>query len=162
MPHSINLSINVEVFKSVNELSVTEQELLRRAEEATQKAYAPYSGFWVGAALLLEDGRIVTGNNQENAAYPSGLCAERSALFGLRSNEPDIPIKLMAVTARKANTSLYVPAMPCGSCRQVMAEYENLQEQPIPILMQAGNNQIFRCATLGDLLPLQFSKLSLV
>ena len=161
MPHSLQLTINVEVFQSVNELSAEEQKLLLRAQEATQKAYAPYSGFWVGAALLLADGRIFTGSNQENAAYPSGLCAERSALFGLRSNELEIPIKLMAVSARKANTTLYVPAMPCGSCRQVMAEYENLQEQPIPVLMQAGNNQIYKCGSLGDLLPLQFSKLSL-
>ncbi len=162
MAHKLNVTITVDVFNSAAELSPSETLLLARAEEATKLAYAPYSGFLVGAALLLEDGTITIGNNQENAAYPSGLCAERSALFGLRSNEPDKKIKLMAVTARRADTTEFVPAMPCGACRQVMTEYENKQVENIPILMQGPNGQVFRLASVSDLLPLQFSKLDLL
>jgi cytidine deaminase len=158
MAQKFEVVTTVDVLDITGELSEAESLLLARAQAATQKAYAPYSGFLVGAAVLLEDGSIHTGNNQENAAYPSGLCAERTALFGLRANNPDIKIKMIAVTARKNGTDSFVAAMPCGSCRQVIAEYENHQKTPIAVLMQAGQHQAYRCPSAGHLLPLQFTK----
>jgi len=115
----------------------------------------------VGAALLLDDDSIHTGNNQENAAYPSGLCAECTTLFGFRTNNPTKKITMMAVTAWPANTIVYQAAWPCGSCRKVTTEYENQQRTPITILIQADNGQIYRCNSASDLLSLQFSQLSL-
>lgn len=161
MSYKFEAVIAVEVFDTPEELSETDRNLLMQAQRATQNAYAPYSGFLVGAAVLLEDGSIYTGNNQENAAYPSGLCAERTALFGLRAQIPDKKIKQIAVTARLNNTQEFLAAMPCGNCRQVMAEYENRQQAPIAVLMQADKGQIYRCTSVSDLLPLQFSQNSL-
>lgn len=158
MAHKLEFVTSVDVLNTDGDLSGEESLLLARAKEATRKAYAPYSGFLVGAAVLLEDGSMYTGNNQENAAYPSGLCAERTALFGLRANSPDIKIKMIAVTARRQGTESYVSAMSCGGCRQVMAEYENQQQAPITVLMQAGPNQVYRCPSVATLLPLQFTK----
>jgi cytidine deaminase len=158
MAYKLEVVTWVDVLDAAGELSREERLLLARAQAATHKAYAPYSGFLVGAALLLEDGSIHTGNNQENAAYPSGLCAERTALFGLRANHPETRIKMLAVTARRQGSESYVAAMPCGSCRQVMAEYEHLQQAPITVLMQAGPDQVYRCPSAAALLPLQFSK----
>ena len=116
----------------------------------------------VGAALLLEDNSIHIGNNQENAAYPSGLCAERTALFGFSALHPDKRIIAMAVTARKYAEIEFVGATPCGGCRQVMAEYENRQQSPISVLLQVGPTTFYRCASVRDLLPLQFSQSSLL
>lgn len=158
MAHKLEFVTSVDVLVMPGDLSVDESLLLTRAQAATRNAYAPYSGFCVGAALLLEDGSMHTGNNQENAAYPSGLCAERITLFGLRANYPNLRIKMMAVTARRKGTESYVAAMPCGACRQVMAEYENQQQAPITLLMQAGPDQVYRCPSASSLLPLQFSK----
>src|SRR5215210_2749371 len=158
MAQKLEVVTSIDVLDTAAELSETESSLLARAQAATHKAYAPYSGFRVGAAVLLEDGSIHTGNNQENAAYPSGLCAERTVLFGLRANHPDIRIKMIAVTARKNGTESYLAAMPCGGCRQVIAEYENLQQTPITVLMQAGPQQVYRCESAATLLPLQFTK----
>jgi cytidine deaminase len=158
MAHKIEIVNSVDVLDTARELSGEESLLLARAQEATRKAYAPYSGFLVGAAVLLEDGSIYTGNNQENAAYPSGLCAERTALFGLRANDPETRIRMIAVTARRQGTESYVSAMSCGGCRQVMAEYENRQQAPITVLMQAGPDQVYRCPSVATLLPLQFTK----
>ena len=161
MIKQFEIILSFQVFSSAAELPDDEQELLKQAQNATQQAYAPYSRFYVGAALLSADGNIYLGNNQENAAYPSGLCAERTALFGMRVNHPDKPIKKIAVTARRADTDGFVAALPCGACRQVMAEYENQQETPIAVLMQAENGQVYRCDSVSVLLPLQFSKYNL-
>ncbi|MDB5260793.1 MAG: cytidine deaminase [Adhaeribacter sp.] len=158
MANKIEIVLSFQVFASPAELPADEQHLLSQAQKATQLAYAPYSGFSVGAALLTVDGNIYLGNNQENAAYPSGLCAERTALFSLRANYPDKQIVKMAITARRTNNPDFIAALPCGACRQVMAEYENNQEAPIAVLMQAENNQVYRCDTVSALLPLQFSK----
>jgi cytidine deaminase len=112
-----NLNIRYMVAQ-LSELSQQEQELVNRAKAATSNAYANYSHFYVGAALLLGDGRIVIGANQENAAFPSGLCAERSAIFGAQSNYPDQPILTLAIAARNENGFLKSPISPCGACRQ--------------------------------------------
>jgi cytidine deaminase len=161
MAHQLRLTLSFDVLESVTELTTPEQHLLQAAQDATHKAYAPYSRFLVGAALLLQDGSIHVGNNQENAAYPSGLCAERTALFGFSALHPDVRINAIAVTARKYAEIDFVGATPCGACRQVMVEYENRQNSPISVLLQVGPNTFYRCASVRDLLPLQFSQSSL-
>ena len=139
------------------DLSPTELLVWGAARAATARAYAPYSRFFVGAALLLADGSIFQGANQENAAYPSGLCAERTALFGLAAAQPDHPpIVGMAVAARPAEGN-FGPAIPCGACRQVMLEYELQQGQPVPLLLPSRHGSILRFASLADLMPFTFS-----
>lgn len=162
MAKALEIKISMEVFASENELNERERLVWNKAKEATSNAYAPYSNFLVGAALLLEDGTIHVGNNQENAAYPSGLCAERTALFGKSAVLPDMPIEVIAVAARRAQTVEFLMGSPCGACRQVMTEYENRQGKPIRILMQGKGTEIIRLASVSDLLPMQFSKTDLL
>ena len=138
------------------DLSPAEQLVWDAARAATAHAYAPYSRFFVGAALLLADGTLFQGTNQENAAYPSGLCAERTALFGLAAARPGhAPIAGMAVAARPAHGA-FGPAMPCGACRQVMLEYESRQGPAIPLLLPSRHGSILRFASVADLLPFTF------
>ena len=156
-PQTLQLTLTVEVLASEADLTPAEARTWQAARAATDHAYAPYSGFQVGAALLLADGRIFPGTNQENAAYPSGLCAERTALFGLAASMPAAGLIVgMAVAARPA-TGDFGPAWPCGACRQVMLEYEQRQGQLIPLLLPGPDGQIYRFASLGDLLPFHFS-----
>jgi cytidine deaminase len=149
--------IDFEELDAATDLSPAEQATWQAARDATAHAYAPYSGFHVGAALLLADGTIFKGTNQENAAYPSGLCAERTALFGLAAAQPGhAPIVGMAVAARPGHGD-FGPAMPCGACRQVMLEYESSQGQPIPLLLPSRGGTILRFSTLSALMPFCFS-----
>jgi len=141
---------------SATDLLGAEAKVWEAARAATAHAYAPYSGFWVGAALLLADGTLFAGSNQENAAYPSGLCAERTALFGLSAARPGHPaIVAMAVAARPAN-GVFGPALPCGACRQVMLESESRQLRMIPLLLPSRHGTILRFASVADLLPFNF------
>ena len=149
--------IDFEELDSNTDLTPAEQTTWQAARDATNHAYAPYSGFHVGAALLLADGTIFRGTNQENAAYPSGLCAERTALFGLAAAQPGhSPIVGMAVAARPSDGD-FGPALPCGACRQVMLEYETRQNQPIPLLLPGRDGTILRFSTLSALMPFSFS-----
>ncbi|WP_347158263.1 cytidine deaminase [Pontibacter chitinilyticus] len=157
MASELILNIRVEVLAD-EELNAQEKQVMELARQAANDAYAPYSNFLVGAALLLEDGSLYKGSNQENAAYPSGLCAERTALFGLSANKPNQTIKMLAVTARRRYDADYLPAMPCGACRQVMAEYEQKQQTPVMVLLQAPDGQYYRFKSVADLLPFQFTK----
>lgn len=157
----LNLEISIEIF-DWNELLVDDRALLLAAQEATQTSYSPYSQFCVGAAVLLADGTIVKGSNQENAAYPSGLCAERTAIFATGATYPNQLIKAIAVTARPANGNFYVLASPCGACRQSMLEYEIRQQQPIRILIQREDNQVCILPSIESLLPLSFTSKNLV
>lgn len=157
MASKLDINISVDVLESA-ELTVQEGEAMQLAQQAAKDAYAPYSDFLVGAALLLEDGTMFKGNNQENAAYPSGLCAERTALFAVSANYPNKKIKLLAVTARRRNDTAFTPAMPCGACRQVMGEYEHKQQEDIPVLLQAPDGKFYRFQKVADLLPFQFTK----
>ncbi len=135
------------------------QQLLEEAKYACSAAYAPYSGFKVGCALLLDDNVIVVGNNQENAAYPSGLCAERVAFFAASAQYPDKNIQTAVIYADAANFNLYEPVSPCGACRQVMAEYELKQMQPITLLLAAeGCDTILKFENVSCLLPLLFNE----
>ena len=141
----------------MEDLPAEDLELLKLAKKSVKSAYAPYSNFYVGAAILLHNGKTHIGNNQENAAYPSGLCAERTALFGLAAAWPQhAAIVGMAVAARPGEGD-FGPAMPCGACRQVMLEYETRQGQPIPLLLPSRAGTILRFNSLGALLPFSFS-----
>lgn len=151
---SIKLEIDME-FRSMDELSKEEQELVFAAIQATDNAYARYSNFKVGAALRLEDGRIVIGANQENAAFPSGLCAERSAIFAAQSHYPDQPIIMLAIAAKNENGILKDPVTPCGACRQVILEMEDRYQRPVRILLY-GTNGVYCIRSIKDLLPLSF------
>jgi len=125
---------------------------------AAKNAYAPYSKFNVGAAILLENGEIVKGNNQENACYPNGLCAERVALFNANSNFPKIDIEALAVTIDFSKTKNFsAPVFPCGACRQSILEYEDLQKNPFPIYLIGAKNDVFIVNSIKDILPFTFS-----
>lgn len=154
----INIEINLEVFESISELPVSVQELMNKAHQAREKAYAPYSHFKVGAAIRLDSEKIIAGNNQENAAYPSGMCAERVAIFYTGASYPDQTIKTMAITARSVNHKITEAVPPCGACRQVLAEYEVKQESPIAIYFMGESGKIVRAASVKELLPLIFDK----
>lgn len=157
MIHTKEISFKYEEYDSADDLETSERELLQSAIEAADNAYAPYSGFKVGAALRLESGLIVKGTNVENAAFPSGICAERTALSSASSNYPaNIPIAL-AVAALKETGLSDEPVSPCGNCRQVIAETETRNKRNIRIIL--GSKKTIRIiAKGGDMLPLQFSK----
>lgn len=150
----INLSTKIAVYP-LAECSDIEKKLIAAAKHATEKSYAPYSNFKVGAALLLENGEIVTGNNQENAAYPSGLCAERVAIFYANSVYPDQKIEAIAIAAWANNTFTKDAITPCGGCRQVLLEAENRFSAPMRILMYSEEG-IYVVNTIKTLLPLSF------
>ena len=137
------------------ELNDEDQQLIDAAKEATSRSYAPYSKFSVGAAALLNNGVVITGTNQENAAYPSGLCAERTTLFYANSQYPDQPVKTLAIAARTQHGFLDSPIPPCGSCRQVLMETEQRYNQPMRVLLY-GEKEIFIINGIKDLLPLSF------
>lgn len=138
-----------------DELTFADQSLIDTAIEATGRSYAPYSRFSVGAAALLANGIVVTGTNQENAAYPSGLCAERTTLFYANSQYPDQAVLTLAIAARTEKDFIETPIPPCGACRQVILETEKRYKQPIRILLY-GKKCIYEVQSIGDLLPLSF------
>jgi len=151
-----SLIINYQELDSAEYLTAADRELLNRAAGATESAYAPYSRFRVGAALRLKDGTIVWGSNQENAAYPSGLCAERTAIFSASAQRPEMrDYDAIAIVGRNADGVL-CEASPCGACRQVLLEYEQLQGHPIKVIcyQPAGKVRVF--SSVSDLLPMSF------
>ena len=152
------INIDIEVYKSIDELSPKEQELVLKAKSIAKQAYAPHSKFYVGAALLLENNEIVTGNNQENVAYPSGICAERTALFYAGAQYPNQAVKTLAVAVFTNGSYADQPVTPCGSCRQVMLETENRYQKPMRVIM-TGEKQIYVVNSVKDLLPLSFDSL---
>jgi cytidine deaminase len=135
--------------------------LVRKAEDSLTLAYAPYSSFHVAAALLLENGVIVTGTNQENAAFPSGMCAERVALYAAASQYPGIAIRKMVVVARRSGSDQLAPATSCGSCRQVMLEFEQRQADPYEIVMLCKPDVWLKAKSAESLLPYSFAKESM-
>ncbi len=138
-----------------DELSDQDKQLIDKAKEMTQHSYAPYSKFRVGAAALLANGAIVTGSNQENAAYPSGLCAERTTLFYANSQYPDQAVLTLAIAARTEQDFIDNPIPPCGACRQVILETETRYKHPVRILLY-GKKEIYLIKGIRDLLPLSF------
>ncbi|MBC7922515.1 MAG: cytidine deaminase [Ferruginibacter sp.] len=154
----LDLKVCLEVYPDAAELPGADRTLLREAETATQLAYAPYSHFRVGAALQLADGTVVRGSNQENAAYPSGLCAERTALFWTGANHPGQPILRLAIAACSAHQpGHFLAAAPCGACRQALLEYENRQGQPIRVIVRGVGQHALVSPSIANLLPLQFN-----
>ena len=140
----------------LSELSDEEQQLVSNAKSAFKTAYAPYSGFLVGSSVLLENGEIINGSNQEKAAYPSGLCAERVALFYAGARYPEIKVKTIAVSVLSKNFEINDVISPCGACRQVMAEYEDKQGQSIKVILHSPTDEVLIANTVEDLLPFMF------
>jgi cytidine deaminase len=146
------IKIVVHEYENLGELPEKDQSLIIEARRITALAYAPYSGFHVGAAVLLANGMIITGNNQENSAYPSGLCAERVALFYANANYPDSEVKAIAISAAKNGTLVNEPLKPCGACRQALAEAEVRFGTPIRIILD-GQDSILILQGIESLLP---------
>ena len=151
----MKIATNVEVY-AYEELEAEHRQLLKAAQEAAHNAYAPYSQFHVGAALLLDDGTVITGSNQENASYPAGCCAERTALFYAGANHPNAPIRHIAIVAFNAQGQAE-QISPCGICRQVLLESEQRQGSPISVWL-FGREAIYRFPSASSLLPLCFGK----
>ena len=153
------ISIELLSHDNVASLSLEDQELIAQARAAAGRAYAPYSRFMVGAALRMANGTVVTGNNQENASFPAGICAERTALHAAMSARTDGIVHTMAVAVPNASTDAPVP--PCGICRQALAEQEHRQGGPLRLLLASANGMVYELASAGTLLPLSFNALFL-
>ncbi len=145
-------------YYGLDELDAQDRDLAQAAIDATALSYAPYSGFNVGAAVLFEDGEIVKGANQENAAYPSGLCAERTALFYASASRPDKAMTAIAIAAGQNGKICDLPATPCGACRQVMAQYQTKSGRPMKVIL-VGEKLIWSFDKVDDLLPLIFDSI---
>lgn len=154
----VKIESTLYVYNSLKELPETVQDLMSKAAEARNKAYAPYSKFNVGAALLLDNGEVVIGSNQENASYPSGLCAERTVVFYKGAKYPDAKILKMVITASSQINKTTTPIPPCGACRQVIVEYEINQKSPIEIYFMGETGKVVKSNSLKNLLPLVFDK----
>jgi len=154
----VKIESTLYVFDSIEEVPDIIQSLMKQASSAREKAYAPYSKFSVGAALLLENGEIITGSNQENASYPSGLCAERTAIYYAGAQFPNVKILKIAIIAGSQTKPTTTPIPPCGACRQAIAEYEVKQETPIEIYFMGETGKVVKSNSLSNLLPLIFDK----
>ncbi len=153
----IDLTLRVESL-AYGELSADESRLVEAARAATERSYAPYSRFCVGAAIRLSNGEIVEGSNQENVAYPSGTCAERSACFYAHSRYPEARFESIAIAARGTDGEFTpLPTAPCGACRQALLEYEVLAGKDVPVLL-AGRDSVYRVPSVRSLLPLAFTE----
>lgn len=151
------ITVHYYEFNHVRELSSEYQSLLEEASKACADAYAPYSGFKVGAAIRCSNGTVIIGNNQENAAYPSGLCAERVALFSAMAINPQVIIEQIAITVKTKSGNSKEPVSPCGACRQVIAEYEHRQGKEIEILFSSESGRIILVKGISNLLPFTFN-----
>lgn len=149
-------SLNIEYleYDSVNDLESEEFNLIKQADDNLKNAYAPYSKFKVSAVCLMQDGIVVKGTNQENGAYPSGLCAERVAIFAAKSQFPDKNVTKIVITTEKTTSS---PVSPCGACRQVLNEYEVSQNQSIEIVLKSGNSKVWKFKSVAAILPFAFN-----
>lgn len=152
----INKTLSLTKYGSIEELQQSDQELLQFAKQAVSSAYAPYSRFRVGCALRLKNGVVVKGSNQENIAYPSGLCAERVAIFSAGANYHDQPVMSMAITVKADNYVVDKPITSCGACLQSMSEYELKFKQPIKIILQGETGDIFVADGIGTFMPFMF------
>ncbi|HLG03250.1 MAG TPA: cytidine deaminase [Bacteroidia bacterium] len=152
----ITLSVSIRVYPSDHELTQEDRELLAKARSAAASAYAPYSNFFVGAAVRHSGGAVVSGNNQENAAYPSGMCAERTAVYYAGANAPNVVIEAVAVHGYNGRATEDNPVSPCGACRQALLEYEEKQGSPIRIILGGKTGKVLVIDSIKDLLPLSF------
>ncbi|CAI8340375.1 MAG: Cytidine deaminase [Flavobacterium sp. SCGC AAA160-P02] len=152
----INIDTKAFVYEDINELTDVDKNLMQAAIKVAINAYAPYSGFSVGAALLMEDDSIITGNNQENAVYPSGMCAERVAIWKAGSSFPNKKVKKIAITAISSHKKVDRPVGPCGSCRQTLLEYEINQSENIEIMFKGEVGKVVKTNSIASLLPFSF------
>jgi len=152
----LSLNTNIEVYENVEELNRADATLMEAAKKALEDAYAPYSKFKVGAALRLKNGKIIIGSNQENAAFPVTLCAERVAIFAAASQYPHEAIEALAITAKSGSRLVDKPITPCGSCRQVIHESEYRFKQPIRVILYGETGEVYVLETIKDILPLTF------
>lgn len=157
----LKIESTVYVFESIKDLPKNIQSLMLEATMARDKAYAPYSNFKVGAAILLDNNEVVTGSNQENASYPSGLCAERTAVYYAGAKFPDAKMNTIAITAASQRKKTDKPIPPCGACRQAISEYEVKQKSPIEIYFMGEEGEVVKSNSLANLLPFVFKKTSL-
>ena len=151
---SIEIKVPIQFF-DLEELSNDDRQLVERAKAMTESSYSPYSEFRVGAALRLQDGQVFAGSNQENAAYPVGLCAERTAFFFAQANAPAVPPVAIAIAAFTGGRFLEKPVSPCGMCRQALLEAETRYGQPIRVILY-GTEGVYVVPSMRDLLPLTF------
>ena len=156
-----SLSIPFEEYSSLDDLNIADKKLCEESVKAMGSSHSPYSGFRVGVAVQLESGKIVYGSNQENVAYPSGLCAERVALFAIGAMYPHDKICSMAITAQTDQFQIKEPVTSCGACLQVMAEYEKKQQQAIQVLFYCIEGSIIRVDAIKSLLPFAFAEMRL-
>ncbi|RZJ31095.1 MAG: cytidine deaminase [Flavobacterium sp.] len=156
--NEITLTTSFSVFDSKDQLPADVLSLMDEAIAIRKKAYAPYSKFRVGAALMLDNGKVVLGSNQENAAYPSGLCAERVAVFHSGAVYPEAKIVKIAISAASDTNTTTSPIPPCGGCRQAIAEYEFKQDQDIEIYFMGETGKVYKSDSLKNLLPFTFDK----
>lgn len=150
------LEIAYSELDSRDDLSEQEEKLLRMAEDAREKSYSPYSGFRVGAAVLLENNEIFIGSNQENSSFPAGICAERTAIFAAHATWPGVPVVAVAITASGSEYIRENPVTPCGICRQVFSEYEHKQNKPFRVILASEKGKLFVYESAGSLLPFSF------
>lgn len=154
----LNINTSFTVFESIDELDKNTKNLMNKAIKARKTAYAPYSNFSVGVALLLDNNEVIIGTNQENAAYPSGLCAERVAIFYAGSQFPNAKIQRLCIAASPIDRDSDIPIPPCGGCRQAIAEYEFKQNASIEIYFMGAKGEVYKSDSLQNLLPLMFDK----
>ncbi len=154
----MTISAKYVMYESADEMSTEDRELVAKAIEATKTAYTPYSKFNVGAAIRMDNGEIVTGSNQENMAYPSGLCAERTAMFHAAADHPNVAMRTMAIAAVQNGELTPEPVSPCGACRQVMAEYQTRSGKSMEIIL-VGKTTAMKFFKVDDLLPFIFDSL---
>ncbi len=157
----LKVTSNFEVYDAVEELPETIQDLMKEAVLARDNAYAPYSQFKVGAALVLDNQEVVTGSNQENASYPSGLCAERTAIYYAGARYPDAQIENIAISAKSMKHKVDAPVPPCGACRQALVEYEVKQKAEIAVYFMGESGKVMKANSIKDLLPLIFDNSAL-
>lgn len=154
--NSINLNITFEQYAGISELTLADRTLCEHSERALHTSYSPYSKFRVGTAIRLSSGDIILGSNQENLAYPSGLCAERVALFSIGATNPDAVIESMAITAQTDNFEILKPVTSCGGCLQVMVEFERKQNTPIEVIFYCLNGEVLKVPSVKSLIPFAF------
>ncbi|UBZ07646.1 cytidine deaminase [Salegentibacter mishustinae] len=157
----LKVTSNFEVYDAVEELPETIQDLMKEAVLARDNAYAPYSQFKVGAALALDNQEVVTGSNQENASYPSGLCAERTAIYYAGARYPEAQIQNIAISAKSMKHKVDAPVPPCGACRQALVEYEVKQKAEIAVYFMGESGKVMKANSIKDLLPLIFDNSAL-
>ncbi|WP_282017386.1 cytidine deaminase [Salegentibacter mishustinae] len=157
----LKVTSNFEVYDDVEELPETIQDLMKEAVLARDNAYAPYSQFKVGAALVLDNQEVVTGSNQENASYPSGLCAERTAIYYAGARYPEAQIENIAISAKSMKHKVDAPVPPCGACRQALVEYEVKQKAEIAVYFMGESGKVMKANSIKDLLPLIFDNSAL-